>query len=301
MVFTRNPPSVIVDVTEPPAPRIVDLTPSTAIPHLTPPGSPVAAPPHVASPAQKLYVATPCYGCMMSNTFLVGLMQLQAECVKRNIECFIDFVGQESLVQRARNILAARFLKSKATHLLFIDADIGFNPEAVFRLLDADKDISSAIYAKKAFDWGAIATKVAEKSTEPIEMMGLDFNLNIAGPTAHINEGFVKVLDSATGFMCIARRVLEKMAIHFAPSLSCVNDLPGDRADPGYVAEYVAVFDCLIDKDTRRYLSEDYSFVRRAQELGFEVYADVASPLVHVGNYHFNADLRKMYTMVYSG
>ena len=66
------------------------------------------------------------------------------------------------------------------------------------------------------------------------------------------------------------------------------------------MAEYVALFDCMIDKDTKRYLSEDYSFVRRAQQLGHEIWADIASPLCHVGNYMFEGDLRQRFSMVYA-
>ena len=266
---------------------------------------PAAAAAQPAAPAAeakpKLYVATPCYGCLMSNVFLVSLLQLQSECAQRGIECFVDFVGNESLVQRARNILTARFLKSNATHLLFIDADIGFRPDTVFRLLDSQKDIVTAVYPKKAFDWEAVALKLKDPSTkEAPHMMGLDFNINLTNNSAKVDKGFVSVLDSATGFMMITRGVLERMAARYESTLRCVNDLPGNRDDPGYPKEYVALFDCMIDKDTRRYLSEDYAFVRRAQEMGVEIWADIASPLCHVGNYSFEGDLRQRFAMVYA-
>ena len=250
----------------------------------------------------RLFVAVPCYACMMTNAFLISLMELQSECVKRGIECSVDFIGNESLVQRARNILAARFLKSAATHLLFVDADIAFRPDAVFRLLDADKDITTCIYPKKAIDWSLVTTRLADpECKEPVQMMGLDYNLNLEGESAEVRDGFVRVLDAATGFMLITRDVLERMAERYAEELRCVNDLPGDRSDPGYVQEYVALFDCMIDPQTRRYLSEDYSFNRRAQAMGIETWADLASPLCHVGNYTFEGDLRQRFSMVYTG
>lgn len=298
-----------------PAPEILDVTYAAAtdanaaatdaqVPKALVPEAAIAekdAPAVASAPPVSLYVGTPCYGCVMSNAFMLSLLQLQQQCTARGIECFIDFIGNESLVQRARNVLSARFLKSTSTHLLFIDADIGFRPETVFRLLEADKDIATACYPKKSYDWPTVQAKLADADAkEPPSMMGLDFNINLVGNTATVHGGFVKVLDSATGFMLIKRGVLERMADKFRDTLTCVNDLPGNRDDPGYCTEYVALFDCMIDPDTRRYLSEDYAFVRRAQELGVEIWADLASPLCHVGNYTFEGDLRQRFSMSYA-
>lgn len=292
-------------------PRIVDITPPADLRPAQPlasdsfsfPALPPAGPPTPAPAKARLYVATPCFGCMMADVFLLSLMQLQAECGKRGIECFVDFIGNESLVQRARNILAARFLRSDSTHLLFIDSDIGFSPSTVFRLLEADKDIVTAIYPKKAVDWEAVERKLKQGDTgqEPAHMLGLDYNMNLGDSTVKVEDGFVKVLDAATGFMLIKKQSLEAMTATYADTLTCVNDLPGDRGHPSYVTEYVALFDCLIDPDTRRYLSEDFAFQRRAQAMGLETWADLASGLCHVGTHMFEGDLRQRFSLVYNG
>ena len=241
----------------------------------------------------RLFLATPCYGCVLSTAFLLSLLELEAACKRRGVGLVLELVGNESLVQRARNILAAKFLASDCTHLLFIDADIGFSPDAVFRLLDADKDVACGTYPKKSVDWDAVASKLDQRGGEPTHMMGLDYNLNLGEQSAEVRDGFVRVLDAATGFMLIRRSVLERMADRYRDELLCVNDLPGDRTDPRYVAEYVALFDCMIDPKTRRYLSEDFSFNRRAQAMGIETWADLASPLCHVGNYVYEGDVRQ--------
>lgn len=237
----------------------------------------------------KVYVATPCFGCQMSCVYLGSLLALQGACMQRGIECSIDFLGNESLVERARNILAARFLKSDATHLLFIDADIGFNPDTVLRLLEADKDVATGVYSKKSFDWNQVKAKLAAGDSEPVRQMGLDFNINIATATATVDDnGLVKVLDAATGFMLIKRGVLERMAEKYKDELHCVNDIQGQP-----IRDYVALFACMIDPDTRRFLSEDFSFLRRYQAMGGEVWADVQSPLAHVGTNVFHGDIRE--------
>lgn len=257
--------------------------------------------PSEPKPKVMLYVATPCYGCMVSIIYMLSLLRLQAECSQRGIECVVDMIGNESLVPRARNILTARFLKSKATHLLFIDADIGFRPDTVFRLLEANKHVATAVYPKKAYDWEMVQAKLATKDDEPVHMMGLDYNINLIDGKGKIENGFVQVLDAATGFMLIRRDVLVKMNEKYKDTLLCVNDLPGNRDSPEFVTEYVALFDCMIDPANKRYLSEDYAFDRRAQETGFEIWADVASPLCHAGTYLFEGDLRQRFSLVFTG
>lgn len=268
----------------PPPPSVVEIIELPVDPS---PPAPQQQPP--ARAKVKLYVATPCFGCQMSSVFLASVLNLQAAAAVRGYECFVDFIGNESLVERARNILAARFLESDATHLLFIDADIGFQAQSVFRLVDSDKDVSTAVYPKKSQDWDLIRRKLAAGDKEPVHQMGLDFNINIASGKESVDaDGFVRVLDSATGFMLIKRGVLERMAAHYREELHCVNDIPGQT-----VKSYVALFACMIDEGSRRFLSEDYSFCRRYQKLGGEIWADLASPLAHIGTHIFAGDIRQ--------
>lgn len=241
----------------------------------------------------KLYVATPCFGCQMSMVYLASLITLHGALARHGVQVSVDFLGNESLVERARNILVARFLASDATHLLFIDADIGFRPETVLRLLAADKDVTTAVYSKKSFDWDQVQAKLKVGAEEPVHQMGLDFNINIASAKEAVQpDGMIRVLDSATGFMLIKRRVLERMAEHYKDELRCVNDIMGQP-----IKEYVALFACMIDPDTRRFLSEDYSFCRRYQQLGGEIWADMHSPLAHIGSHVYSGDIRERMTV----
>jgi hypothetical protein len=244
----------------------------------------------------RIYIATPAYGCLLSMSYVSSILQLQLECARRNIHLIFDIIGNESLVQRARCVLTERFVKSEAsTHLLFIDADIGFSPEAVIRLLEADKDIVSAVYPKKTFGWDQIATKLnAGETKEPLHQMGLDFNINLKHGNASIQpDGLVSVLDTATGFLMIKRGVIEKMKEHYKESLFAVNDIQSINN----VSNYVALFDCMIDPDTKRYLSEDYAFCRRWQQMdpqNNEIWVDIRTPLSHTGNHFFNFEPGKI-------
>src|SRR5579863_2029271 len=94
-----------------------------------------------------LVIGTPCYGRQVSDIYAASLLKLQLACLQRNIRMLVHMLGSEALITRARQNVVAQFLTNReATHLLFVDADIGFEPEQVFRLLDFDQDAAAAIY-----------------------------------------------------------------------------------------------------------------------------------------------------------
>jgi GT2 family glycosyltransferase len=242
----------------------------------------------------ELYVATPCYGCKLNAAYAACLLQLQGECMKRGISMACQLLGNESLVQRARNILIEQFYQSGAKFLLFLDADLAFSPTAILdRLLDFARKhpdaVVTGVYPKKSYDF----TRVNTASTEPLHMQTCDFNINIVDPTAKVDDGFIEVLDSATGCMLIPRGVVERMREQY-PELKCVNDINPGRHP---VKDYVAVMDCLIDPVSRRYLSEDYAFCRRFQDIGGKIYVDLATGMCHIGTHTYEGDIRERFTM----
>jgi hypothetical protein len=85
--------------------------------------------------------------------------------------------------------------------------------------------------------------------------------------------------------MAIKRGAFEKLEEKF-PELNCKNDHQNRDFD-----EYCAVFDCMIDPESRRYLSEDYAFCRRWQQCGGRIFADINTTLGHVGNLPFSGCL----------
>lgn len=245
-----------------------------------------------------IFVSTPCYACKMRKEFANSILQLQVEAIKQGINVSIDLLGNESLIPRARNVLTQRFLNCKdATHLLFIDADIAFDASTVFKLLRADKDIITAIYPKKHIDWDMVRAKKQRGDTESVQSAGLDYNLNILGRSAKVENGLVKVMDAATGFMMLKREAVQKLVDAFRPTLYCENDISSSRNE---VPGYVAIFDCMIDPETKRYLSEDYAMCRRAQQIGLEIWADVTCPLAHIGAINLEGDAMQRFTLQYA-
>jgi len=115
----------------------------------------------------KLFVATPMYGGQCTGHYTQSLLQLQNLMQSNKIDMAISFVFNESLVTRARNALVHNFMKSGFTHMMFIDADIKFNPNDVIPMLLADKEVICGIYPKKEINWSLV--EAACKAGVPAE------------------------------------------------------------------------------------------------------------------------------------
>ena len=237
---------------------------------------------------KKLFLSTPCYGGICLEIFATSILKLQIECMKNQIQLFIDTTENESLVHRARNVSVGRFMqKSDAEFFMFIDADIHFEAESVIRLVNSGHDISVACYPKKCIMWDQGVNAIKSGDQRNLQLLTSSLVVNIGAKKREVENGFIQVLDGPTGFMVIKREVFEKMKEKF-PELYCVNDHQNRDFD-----NYYAFFDCMIDPVSKRYLSEDYAFCRRWQQMDGKIYADVGTTLGHVGNLPFNGSLKE--------
>lgn len=111
----------------------------------------------------QLFVAIPMYGGLLTESTFHGMLNLQKWAVANNIGLYIQTIGNESLISRARNTIVSSFLDNPIlTHLLFIDADIGFDSTVIERLLRSDKDVACTIYPKKQIFWEQTRQAVLE-------------------------------------------------------------------------------------------------------------------------------------------
>tara|TARA_B100000123_G_scaffold236091_1_gene187264 strand:- start:41 stop:1012 length:972 start_codon:yes stop_codon:yes gene_type:complete len=255
---------------------------------------------------KHIFIATPCYGGQIGEPYFRSMMRFAILCNKYNIKYTISTLANESLVTRGRNTLTSFFMENKdATHLFFIDADIEFNPEDILRMVAYDKPIVVGAYPKKAINWdsilGAARADGLEETAETIEghssnyVVNFDFLKDEKGnntPQVQIEDNLVKLKDAGTGFMCINRDVIQKM-FDKHPEYKYVNDINVDNKFEPYM---YALFDTMIDPESRRYLSEDYMFCRTWQNMGGTVYLDPRTALNHVGHYTFRGNIRKLFT-----
>jgi len=187
------------------------------------------------TPEYNLLVATPCYGGQMLRGYTQSILNLQRLCDSNGIKLEILTIGNESLITRARNFYVSLVLaKKEYTHMIFIDADISFNPLNVVRMLTSGKDVVAGCYPKKGINWEKVTTLARENVVEKefIEPASYDYAVNIITENDQgtqrvpIQNGFMKVAYAATGFMMIKREVLEKMAREYS-HLKYINDVGG--------------------------------------------------------------------------
>src|SRR5580700_7343870 len=102
-----------------------------------------------------LVVATPCFGGQVSSIYASSVFRLQSAIrAKSNIDLKVHLRDGDALITRARANLMTLFLDDPAaTHFLFVDADIGFTPEQVFRLIESGADMVAGVYPIKRVNW----------------------------------------------------------------------------------------------------------------------------------------------------
>jgi hypothetical protein len=246
----------------------------------------------MSSPVAHLCVATPCFAGTLTHAYHTSMMELAAEAADRGIGFSAIYTAGDSLITRARNRLVNRFLEQPLwSHLMFIDADIGFTPDQVFRLLDSGHRVVGGIYPLKNVFWDRIAP--AGLSAAARQARSLEYVVGAGRSAEEDGQGFLSVDYVATGFLLIARATLERLCARF-PETRYFTDDAADKdffqRDNAGSPKY-ALFDTRIDYQTGRYLSEDYAFCALCHEAGEPVWADLTSRLDHVGFATFSGDV----------
>jgi hypothetical protein len=246
-----------------------------------------------------LVVATPCFGGQVSSIYASSIFNLQrAARSKSNLDLKIQMRDGDALITRARANLVTLFLDDPdATHLLFVDADIGFTPDQVFRLIESGADVVAGVYPIKRVNWDK-AKKAVESNRRNIAGASLDYVLELEDPDRVVTVGgFTRVRYAGTGFLMIRRNVLERMCAHpeYAP-LKFYREHSYDSLTGS--PNRFALFECMIDPRTGTYLSEDFAFCKRWTDIGGEIWADLGSRLDHVGPSVFHGDIASQFAAV---
>lgn len=216
-----------------------------------------------------LHIGMPCYGGMVSEPTMTSLLRFVLMSSKLGMHWSLDTMVNESLIPRGRNNLMAKMMTNdKATHFMFIDADIRFQPESIFQMLACEKEVIAGLYPKKSIPSNYVINLLPQT-----KIQGDIFTVDTAG----------------TGFLIYKREVYEKL-IKAHPDTKYVDDVGLGKQFEPYM---YAIFDCKID-EKGHYLSEDWLFCRRWRALGGEIWAHSKVLLNHVGHYEYQGDLSKM-------
>ena len=248
----------------------------------------------------SIFIATPMFGGNANYMYMISLINLLTKLGQAGIPSMFEIAANESLITKARNILVEGFLKSTATHMLFLDADLGFDADDVIRMIKADKDLIGGQYAKKKINWDVVKrvvqgvpdipgphinAVVAESTFRPIgDQMSFD-----------INQA-VEVESIATGMMLIRREVFDQMREKL-PEIEIISG-GSETMDPKTMTRITdphrkahAYFDVSIDPVTKAYTSEDFTFCQRFRKIGGKVFLAPWTRTVHVGTYEYVCDL----------
>tara|TARA_B100000963_G_C22592269_1_gene656101 strand:- start:166 stop:942 length:777 start_codon:yes stop_codon:yes gene_type:complete len=242
----------------------------------------------------KLFISLPCYDAMVTMQTMMSVMYLSNLLNSHGIVFTIDFIGNESLIPRARNNSLGRFMKTDFTHLLFIDSDIEFEAEAVIDLLKSNKDVACCAYPRKAYNFNRLmySLEFENGSKEKLESRGLDFTYNALYDINNklITDGnYIKVRHASTGFMMVQRPILEKLYKKHT-ELSIITDNMSQSDE-----KIVGLFCCMIKN--LQYLSEDYSFCERVIDEGGSVWINTNYNLNHIGKNVFRSDIKNRKTL----
>lgn len=185
-------------------------------------------------------ICVPMRNRYVHNKFVASLMTL----LKPGVGQFIDSVG--SVIHESRNLLVEKALELECTHVLFIDDDMIFPPEALVKLLEHDVDIVCGL---------------AFRRLPPYDPVIFKQHVNDILATEKIKQGLVEIDACGSAFILIKRRVFDKMPNPWYKW--------GDTSLGIYVESGG--------------LGEDLSFSLRAKRMGFKVYCDTDLIITHLG------------------
>ena len=251
---------------------------------------------------RKIMICTPMYGGMCAGNYTKSTADLSTLAANYGIQLSFYYLFNESLITRARNYLVDEFLRSGCSHLMFIDADIGFNPEDVLSLAaiaepGSEYEIVCGPYPKKTIAWEKIKMAVdkgfADEDPNALDNFVGDYVFNPVSGADNIRiDQPAEVLEGGTGFMMIQRSAFEKYTKAY-PEFMYKPDHVRTEAFDGS-REIMAFFDCVIDPDSKRYLSEDYMFCQWARKAGLKIWMCPWMKMQHMGSYMFGGSLEAL-------
>jgi len=226
-----------------------------------------------------LVIGTPMYGGMCCSEYTQSLLQLQSDMERNGHKMTCVFLGNESLIQRGRNTIAHHFLKTDASHLLFIDADQKFRPQDIVKMIQADKPLIAGCVPMKGINWQRVRQGAVLNHKELHKLTGI-FNIHELEGHKMVNpEQPFQVEWAGTGFMLIRRDAFETLIPHVRQYTNGGQSIP----DGEPVHDFFQV-----GMSGDKLLSEDFFFCHNYREHGGEVWAAPWCELGHFGAYLFS-------------
>jgi hypothetical protein len=233
--------------------------------------------------SDHIFIATPCYGGLVTQTYMQSVIGCMSEAGAFDFRMTLSMLGNDALITRCRNTLVHQFMtRSDASHLLFVDADIGFTAADIASLLRAEKPVIGALYPLREHFWDEVTTDLIYAGETPgtacLRYVGESDVMRATPP--YQDGGLLRVAYAGTGFLMIARAAIANLITAYPQTRYRRIDAP--LQPPGPDAPH-ALFDCMIDPASGTYLSEDFAFCQRFRDIGGEIWIDRSIRLSHTG------------------
>jgi hypothetical protein len=216
----------------------------------------------------SLLIAIPCYGGNLTSETVAGLYKLTKHLERVGIFNELLLLSNQSLIPAARATIANVFINdTNHTHLLMLDADVGFTAESVIKLFELEVDYACAAY--------------------PIKTIPNKYNFTISDKEFNDSHTAISVDSIGAGFNLVTRNVFEKIAkvfidLKYFPTDNTIGyNISQERYNNSY-----AYFETYIDSNKQQ-VSEDFAFCNRWRQTGGKIWMVTDVALTHTGSYVF--------------
>jgi len=234
----------------------------------------------------KLLIATPAHGEVFYTPYVDSIFRLHRALPPVGWTLSFASISYADIAESRNFLLTHFFDKTDASHILFVDVDMGFEPQLVQEMIALNKPVVGAIAPRRAIDLKRLA-RIASEGTESEQAINRahDYVVQTArGRNAGRKKGFIEVDGVGAGVLLIQRGAIDQM-LKKMPSLS-------DKGAPKHsplargLDRLIRAFDP-ITTDIGR-LSEDFSFCHRWRvDCGGEIWASTNRTITHVGLHHY--------------
>lgn len=205
----------------------------------------------------KLFIATPAFDGKVTVPYAISLADTVAVMQTNHISCEYRIVTSGSLLCAERNRLVMSFLHSDCTHMLCIDSDIGWPPNAVLGLLSKKVDFAAGLYPARGDKCFLFRPTLNPDGSVVVDK----------------EKGLLSMQYIPAGFMLLTRNLLQTM-VDDNPEMKFVPKDP--KADSGYALFNTEVYE-------GEFWGEDFVFCRVARNSGFDIWVDPMIEFNHAG------------------
>lgn len=206
---------------------------------------------------KRIMIGTPVYGSLVAAEFAQSLAVSMVEFYRYGLQGVICMAPNHSLVQMGRNQIFTKAVDEKVDDLVWIDADMTWDPMDLLKLCLHEEDVVGATYRKKLAK-EEYTVQLLDKEQTPDE------------------RGLIEVNRIGTGFLRISRKAM----------LAVTKDSKGYKE---YGRDAINAFEVGFLNDDE-FLSEDFFFCEKLKAKGFKIMLDTRINLGHCGGMKYDGN-----------